>query len=264
MRQGSTHIRHAPLGIWYRFAVSVLKPPLTALTRRDWRGAEHLPDTGGVVVAPNHVSHSDPLVVGHFLYDHGYPPRFLGKEGLFRLFLVGRVLRGAGQIPVYRETADAAQAYSAAVAAVRAGECVAIYPEATLTRDPALWPMVGKTGAARVALETGAPLVPIAQWGPQVLMPPYSKRLRLLPRTTMHVWAGAPVDLDDLRGREVDGPLLVEATERVMAAITSLLEQIRGEQAPPHRFDPRSDGRPVIGDPDGRISRRDRRERRRR
>ncbi len=244
------------VGFWYSLAVALLKPPLTVLTRRDWRGAEHLPAAGGFVVATNHVSHTDPVVVGHFLYDHGRPPRFLGKEVLFRLFFVGQVLRGAGQIPVLRETVDAAQAYSAAVAAVRAGECVAIYPEATLTRDPDLWPMVGKTGAARVALETGAPLVPIAQWGPQSLLPPYSKRVHLLPRTTMHVWAGPPVELDDLRGRPVDGPLLVEATERVMAAITALLEEIRGERAPRHRFDPRQDGRPVTGDPtrDGRSS----------
>ena len=109
---------------------------------------------------------------------------------------------------------------------------MAIYPEATLTRDPDLWPMVGKTGAARVALETGAPVIPVAQWGPQELLPPYTKRPHLFPRKTMHVWAGPPVDLDDVRGRPVDAALLREVTERIMAAITELLEEIRGEQAP--------------------------------
>jgi 1-acyl-sn-glycerol-3-phosphate acyltransferase len=220
-----------------------------ALTKRDWRGTENLPETGGVIVVTNHVSHVDPLTFAHFLFDNGRLPRYLAKEVLFRLFFVGQVLRGAKQIPVYRESADASRAYSAAVDAVRAGECVAIYPEATLTRDPARWPMVGKTGAARVALETGAPVIPIAQWGPQELLPPYAKRPRLLPRKTMHLRAGPPVDLSDLAGRPIDGPLLREVTERLMAAITSLLEEIRGEQAPVTRFDPRSAGLPRTGDP---------------
>ena len=229
------------IGFWYRLAVVILRPLLMALTRRDWRGAEHLPADGGFVVVTNHVSHVDPLTFAHFLYDNGRLPRFLGKEVLFRLFFVGRVLRGAKQIPVYRESADAAQAFSAAVAAVRGGECVAIYPEATLTRDPELWPMVGKTGAARVALETGAPVIPVAQWGPQQLLAPYAKRPHLFPRTTdarLGRTAGRPRRSSGT-GRSTR-PLLREVTERIMAAITALLEEIRGEQAPAVRFDPRS------------------------
>ncbi len=237
------------IGFWYRLAVVILKPLLTLLTKRDWRGAEHLPATGGVVVVTNHVSHVDPLTFAHFLYDHGRLPRFLGKEVLFRVFFVGAVLRGARQIPVYRESTDASRAFSAAVQAVRDGECVGIYPEATLTRDPDLWPMVGKTGAARVALETGAPVIPIAQWGPQELLAPYAKRPRLFPRPTMHVWAGPPVDLAEFRGRRIDGQLLQEVTERIMADITSLLEDIRGERAPDVRFDLRSTELPRTGDP---------------
>jgi 1-acyl-sn-glycerol-3-phosphate acyltransferase len=241
--------RHGSIGFWYRLAVVIVRPLLMVLTRRDWRGTEHIPAEGGFVAVTNHVSHVDPLTFAHFLYDNGRLPRFLGKEVLFRLFFVGRVLRGAKQIPVYRESADAAKAFSAAVAAVRAGECVAIYPEATLTRDPELWPMVGKTGAARVALETGAPVVPIAQWGPQQLLPPYSKRPHLFPRTGVHVWAGPPVDLDEFQDRPVDAALLHEVTERIMAAVTALLEEIRDEPAPAVRYDPRSKGEPVTGNP---------------
>ena len=237
------------IGFWYRLAVVIIKPLLLLLTKRDWQGAEHLPATGGVVVVTNHVSHVDPLTFAHFLYENGRLPRYLGKEVLFRIFFVGAVLRGAKQIPVYRESADASQAFSAAVKAVRDGECVGIYPEATLTRDPGLWPMVGKTGAARVALETGAPVVPIAQWGPQQLLAPYAKRPKLFPRATMHVWAGPPVDLAEFQGRPIDGPLLREVTERIMAAITELLEEIRGEQAPAVRFDVRSTELPRTGDP---------------
>ena len=162
------------------------------------------------------------------------------------------MLRGAKQIPVYRESADASKAFSAAVAGgPRAGECVAIYPEATLTRDPDLWPMVGKTGAARVALETGAPVIPVAQWGPQELLPPYAKRPHLFPRKTMHVWAGPPVDLDGRsRAGPMDAALLHEVTERIMAAITALLEEIRGEQAPAVAVRPASSRAcRVTGDP---------------
>ncbi len=249
MSQAPSRARHGSIGFWYRLAVVVLRPLLTVLTRRDWRGAEHIPADGGFVAALNHVSYVDPLTFAHFVYDNGRLPRFLGKEVLFRLFFVGRVMRGAKQIPVYRETQDASRAFSAAVGAVDAGECVAIYPEATLTRDPEGWPMVGKTGAARVALETGAPVVPIAQWGPQELLAPYAKKPHILPRKTMHVRAGAPVDLSAFAGRPIDGPLLREVTEQIMVAITDLLEEIRGEQAPAERFDLRSTELPRTGDP---------------
>ena len=155
------------LGFWYRLAALLLRRPLLLTTKRDWSGTEHLPQQGGCVAVTNHVSHFDPLAIAHFLYDNGRLPRFLGKEAIFRVPVIGTILRGAGQIPVYRESADATKAYEAAVGAVRRGECVVIYPEATITRDPGLWPMTGKTGAARVALVTGAPVIPIAQWGPQ-------------------------------------------------------------------------------------------------
>jgi 1-acyl-sn-glycerol-3-phosphate acyltransferase len=249
MGQGGGRRRPRRIGFWYRLAAVILRPLLMTLTKRDWHGAENLPATGGVIVVTNHVSHADPIVFAHFLFDNGRLPRFLAKEGLFRVFFVGQVLRGAKQIPVYRETADASRAFSAAVEAVRGGECVAFYPEATLTRDPDQWPMVGKTGAARVALETGAPVIPIAQWGPQELLAPYAKKPDLFPRKTMHLRAGPPVDLSDLEGRPIDGPLLREVTERLMAAITALLEEIRGERAPATRFDLRSTELPRTGDP---------------
>jgi 1-acyl-sn-glycerol-3-phosphate acyltransferase len=160
------------------------------------------------------------------------------------------VLRGARQIPVYRETPDATASFSAAVEAVRRGECVCVYPEGTLTRDPDLWPMAGKTGAARVALATGAPVVPVAQWGAQEILPPYTKRLRVLPPRRVAVIAGPPVDLSDLSSREVGADDLHEATERIMAAITEQLTHIRdGGRPPRERFDPKQTGLPVTGDP---------------
>jgi 1-acyl-sn-glycerol-3-phosphate acyltransferase len=233
----------------YRLARALLRPPLMVLTKRDWRGQEHIPATGGCVVVTNHVSHFDPLAFAHFINDSGRAPRFLGKSEVFETPVVGYVVRNAGQIPVYRESRDATNAFRDAVAAVEAGECVGIYPEATLTRDPGLWPMAGKTGAARVALTTGCPLIPAAQWGPQDVLAPYSKVPKLFPRKTMHIWAGPPVDLDDLRGQELTSAVLREATDRVMAAVTAILERIRGEAAPQRPFDPKDHDLPRIGNP---------------
>ena len=229
------------IGFWYRLAAFLLKPPLILLFRREWRGAEHIPAEGGFLTAVNHNSYLDPLSYAHFQYNTGRVPRFLAKSGLFGGGVVGWFMRGTGQIPVYRESADAAGAFRAAVDAVRRGECVAFYPEGTLTRDPDLWPMRGKTGAARVALLTRAPVIPVAQWGAHLAMPPYAKekKLRLFPRKTLHVVAGPPVDLSRFYDQELTAEVLEEATETIMAAITDLLAEVRGETPPAVRYDHR-------------------------
>ena len=238
------------LGFWYRFVAAIVRPVLMVTTRRDWRGTEHLPRVGtGVVVSPNHISYADPLTLAHFLWDNGRAPRYLAKESVFRVPVIGRIIAACGQIPVYRESKDAARAFRDAVAAVEAGECVGIYPEVTITRDPGLWPMVGKTGAARVALQTGCPVIPAAQWGAQDIMPPYSKRVRLLPRKTVKVTAGPPVDLHDLRGRPITPTVLREATDRILDAITAQLSDLRGELPPASRFDPSQARLPRTGNP---------------
>jgi 1-acyl-sn-glycerol-3-phosphate acyltransferase len=233
---------------WYAFAVLVLRPLLTAFTRRSWTHTERLPASGGIVVVPNHISHVDPLIVAHYLYDNGRLPRFLAKASLFQVFFVRRVLRGARQIPVYRESREAGDAFRDAVDAVRRGECVVVYAEGTLTRDPDLWPMAGKTGAARIALETGCPVLPMAAWGPQELLAPYSKRPHLFPRTTVQVTLGPPVDLSDLREAAADPETLRIATDRIMAAVTALVAELRDEPAPGTRLDPRDAELATTGD----------------
>ncbi|WP_216843846.1 lysophospholipid acyltransferase family protein [Phytoactinopolyspora alkaliphila] len=238
------------LGFAYRCVANIVRPILLLITRQKWAGEHRLPPVGGgVVVVANHISHLDPFTLAHFLWDNGRATRFLAKEGLFRIPVIGRIIASCGQIPVYRESRDAARAYRDAVKAVREGECVVIYPEGTISRDPHLWPMTGKTGAARVALETGCKVLPVAQWGVQSILPPYSKRLRLVPRKLVEVRMGEPVSLDDLRGRPVTTEIMREATDRIMAAITAELEIARGETAPQQRFNPRSAGVPALGDP---------------
>jgi len=233
----------------YRFVVAILRPVLMVVTKRDWRGAENLPATGGFVVAPNHLSYVDPLAFAHFLVDNDHPPFFLGKEGVFRIPVVGAILRAAEQIPVYRNTGHAADAFRAAVAAVESGKCVAVYPEGTLTRDPDLWPMAGKSGAARIALETGAPVIPIGQWGAHNLLYPYAKKPHLFPRTQITMKVGDPVPLDDLRDKPRTTENVNEATRRIMAALTDLVAELRHEEAPAERYDPRKSGKRQTGNP---------------
>ncbi|QIY57773.1 1-acyl-sn-glycerol-3-phosphate acyltransferase [Streptomyces sp. RPA4-5] len=226
------------IGFWYRLAAVICKPPLLVLFKRDWQGMEHIPADGGFITAVNHNSYLDPLSYAHYQYNTGRVPRFLAKAGLFKSGFVGLMMRGTGQIPVYRETTDAANAFRAAVTAIEKGECVAFYPEGTLTRDPDLWPMQGKTGAARVALLTRAPVIPVAQWGANDAMPPYAKekKLQLFPRKTLRVQAGPPVDLSAFYDREPTAEVLRAATEVIMTAITEQLAVVRGEPVPvePH------------------------------
>ncbi|MBW1598148.1 1-acyl-sn-glycerol-3-phosphate acyltransferase [Streptomyces sp. JJ38] len=229
------------IGFWYRLAAVIAKPLLLLLFKRDWRGMENIPASGGFIVVVNHNSYLDPLSYAHFQYNTGRVPRFLAKVSLFGRGFVGAVMRGTGQIPVYRESADAIGAFRAAVEAVNKGECVVFYPEGTLTRDPELWPMEGKTGAARVALLTRAPVIPVAQWGAHEAVPPYAKRkrLRLFPRKTLRVRAGKPVDLSAFLDREPTAEVLRGTTDALMDAITAELADLRGEPAPQERYDHR-------------------------
>jgi 1-acyl-sn-glycerol-3-phosphate acyltransferase len=237
----------------YRVLAAILRPILGVLVHREGRGAEHLPDGGGFVVCSNHLSYLDPFTLADYLLEYGHPGYFLAKESVFRIPVFGWVVRRSGQIPVRRYSAAASGALVAAVEAVREGRCVVVYPEGTLTRDPDLWPMSGRTGAARLALTTGCPVVPVAQWGPQQVLPPYRHWPRLLPRATTWVVAGPPVPLDDLRQRPMDAEVLAKATDRVLDAVTALLVDLRGRPAPSRRlerWDP--DGSNGSGDPSGR------------
>jgi 1-acyl-sn-glycerol-3-phosphate acyltransferase len=229
--------------------VGIVKPILLTLTTREWTDGEKIPATGGCVVAVNHISHLDPITLGYFLYDHGRLVRYLTKDALFRTPVVKYIVRDAGQIPVRRMSADAASAFDAAVKAIRQGECIGVYPEGTITKDPDGWPMRGKTGAARIALATGCPVIPVGQWGVQDLLPAYSLRPHPFPRKKTAYKVGAPVDLSDLMGKPVTNEVLRQATDRIMAAITVLVEDLRGDKAPTVRFDPKASGVTEIGNP---------------
>lgn len=236
-------------GWTFNIAVPLVKPTMLAIADRTWIDGEKVPATGGCIVAFNHISHIDPLLSAHFLYDHGRLPRYLAKSGLFKNKALGAFLRSAGQIPVERLSRNAVGAFDAAVQAVRDGECVVVYPEGTITRDPDLWPMIGKSGAARIALETGCPVIPVGQWGAQGLLPPYSAKLRVVPRQRILMKAGDPVDLADLLTVPRTAATINTATDRIMAAVVALVADLRGAEPPAQRFDPRTSGVRQIGNP---------------
>ncbi len=231
-------------GATYSVARAILRPALRVATRRAWTGQSHIPADGGCVVVSNHVSHSDPLTIADFIDAAGRRPRFLGKAELFDVPVLGRLLHAAGQIPVQRESEHAGSALAAAVDAVRRGECVVIYPEGTLTRDPDLWPMLGKTGAARVWWQTRCPVVPVAQWGPEALLAPYGRVPRVWRRPLIRALAGPPLELST-----ADPPDFRALTTSIMSSISSLLADLRNDVAPTSVFDPRASDLPRTGNP---------------
>jgi len=221
--------------------VWLLNQVFQRVTDRAWQGQDRVPRTGGAVFVVNHISNLDPIVFGQYLAYAGRYPHYLAKASLFKIPVIGRIISACGQIPVERGTHNAVQALSAAIDAVRSGRTITVYPEGTITLHPALWPMQGKTGAARIALETEAPVIPVGTWGTQTIIGAKKVHLpRLRPRPAVQVKAGEPVDLDDLRSQPVTPAVLREATERIMAAITALVADLRGEEPPGERYDPRT------------------------
>lgn len=232
------------------FLASWVRPTMNLLMDKEYAGQERLPRNTGMIVCPNHVTEIDPIVIGHFLYNQGVMPHFLAKASLFGVPVIGSILRIIKQIPVERSTTGANRSLEAARAALADDGGIIIYPEGTLTRDPDLWPMKGRTGAARLALQTGAPVVPVAHWGAHEVFPRYAKRFHLIPRKRSRVLVGEPVDLEEFRGAPLTRSTLDAATERILDAITDLLVELRGEPAPTERWDPadklrKSSGRDV-------------------
>ncbi|MEN9923352.1 MAG: hypothetical protein RIS09_866 [Actinomycetota bacterium] len=228
----------------YNLIVFVLRWLIILFTKRVWKGGEKLNIDSGIIIVSNHYSYFDPMALGHFIHDNGRPPRFLAKVEVFKFPIIGSLIRKAGQIPVYRKSSKASDALREATAAVLAGEAVVIYPEGTLTHDPNLWPMTALTGAARLALTTQKPVIPIATWGAHRVIDPWTSKPHLLPRKTMFVQAGDPIDLSSYYGREIESEVLKEVTELMMSRITHELAILRGEQPPKNVWDRKNEWEP--------------------
>jgi 1-acyl-sn-glycerol-3-phosphate acyltransferase len=227
-----------------------LRPLLALLTRPRWIGTENFPPQGGGIACGNHTGPLDALAYGHLLQGSGIAPRFLAKESLFRIPVLGALLRATGQVPVHRGTARGQDALASAREALHRDEIMMVFPEGTYTRDPELWPMQGKHGAARLALATGVPLIPIACWGSRRLWPvgralPRPGRGRIIMRV------GEPLTAARAEG-ESESVAAQRLTAELMAAIAALLAETRGSEPPATLHDPRQD--PVRPERGGKLT----------
>lgn len=225
-------------GIFWIFA-TIAAPVVGIMVRYHFHDREKMPKDGAIVIAPNHFTNIDPIIVGVGMWHLGRNPRFMAKASILRIPVLGWLLRQSGQIPVERGgSTKSAQSLKAAKELVSRGRAIIVYPEGSLTRDPDMWPMRGKSGAVRLALEQGIPIIPVAHWGTQAVMARYSKKINVFPRHDVHIKVGDAVDLNEFMNRPRDASTLAAATTKVMDAITALLEDLRNEKAPAKRWDP--------------------------
>jgi 1-acyl-sn-glycerol-3-phosphate acyltransferase len=225
---------------WRLFTKIILPPLIHSAMKCDFSGKENLAGSGGMILAGNHLSYADWAAMALFSYEGGHYPVFTIKSPVFDVKIIGPLMRKFGQLPVYRGRADAALLLKDAEQRLGRGACVIFYPEGTASRDPEQWPMVARTGVARLALTTGAPVIPVACWGAQVILPYGDKRPKLFPRKPVQVAAGPPVDLSAFKDQPLTAQTLRGATEAIMADITKLLGGLRGEEPPAVPYDPRT------------------------
>jgi 1-acyl-sn-glycerol-3-phosphate acyltransferase len=201
----------------YPVARAGILPALALGLRWTIEGAHLVPVRGPVILASNHTSYLDPLALAYVADRRHRRVRFLAKAELFDKRGLGHALRAMRQIPVARGSSRAAGALDDAVAAVQRGECVAVFPEGTISLD--LDPMPGKSGTARLARESGVPVTPVGLWG--------AHRILFKGRKPNWRWGiaevavvGAPVRVgpqDDIRA----------STDRIMAAICRQVARAR-------------------------------------
>lgn len=235
-----------PVDGFYARLRAFLRPILNTWVKWDVQGLANLPREGGYIVAPNHVSNVDPLFLAYTMAVHGVPIRFMAKTSLFHAPVIGYVMRNLYMVPVDRRASHPGKVLEVACKKLREGEVIGIYAEGTLTADPGYWPMRMKTGVARMALDTRVPVIPLAQWGAQEVLPRYSKTFDLRPRRPVHIRFLPAVDLSDLysdAGSE-DHAAVDEATRRIHAAVTRGVEEWRAEKAPETVWDPDTMGYP--------------------
>ena len=207
----------------------VLRPESFPYARFTVNGVEHVPADGPVILVSNHRSYFDVAALGLVAAKIRRPTRFMGKQELFDAPVVGQLARALGGIPVDRDSAPG-DSMRKAIAALHAGEAVFVLPQGTIPRGEAFFDPIlhGKTGAARLAAETGAPVIPIGVWGTEQVWPRSSKvpnvtNLQHPPRVTVTV--GPPVSIGRTNA--------VEDTAAIMAAVADLLpDEARHQHVP--------------------------------
>ena len=225
----------------------VLAPILRLMFTIKTSGKENLPQ-GGYILVGNHLSYLDPFSFAYSVYIHmKRVPHYLAKESIFRIPIIGKILPKVGQIPVYRGGKSNEEPLRAAKEFLKAGQVVVVFPEGTLTRDPDQWPMRGKAGAIRLAVELGLPIVPCGQWGVEKVLGNYSKKFRPNPFHVVRVKIGKPMFFRELEGKTPTAQELAAATDTVMHEISTIVGELRGETPPKELWDPTKVGQSEIG-----------------
>ena len=225
----------------------VIAPILRLMFTIKTSGKENLPE-GGYILVGNHLSYLDPFSFAYSVYLHmKRVPHYLAKESIFRIPIIGKLLPKVGQIPVYRGGKSNEEPLRAAKEFLKAGQVVVVFPEGTLTRDPDQWPMRGKAGAIRLAVELGLPIVPCGQWGVEKVLGNYSKKFRPNPFHVVRVKIGKPMFFRELEGKTPTTQELASATDKVMHEIANIVGELRGETPPKELWDPTKVGQSEIG-----------------
>ena len=221
----------------YLVAKGILKPWLAAWFRWTLEGTERIPRSGGTILAFNHIAFLDAFAAAYVVDGVGRRVRFLAKSELFQDKRISWILRGAGQIEVRRGTREAPMALDHAYRALERGELVAVFPEGTITDDPDLKPMAAKSGAARLALKTGAPLIPCAIWGTQNVWPKDFRKHWWPPRQDIAVLVGEPlaVPVGD-ESREAITDVSHRLAEQMSLLVAGLRPAIPDQRRPKKRM----------------------------
>lgn len=224
---------------FYYTIINILKLPVSLLAKINVTGLENLPKSGGVVIAPNHISEIDPVILGVELAKVR-PIRALAKESLFKMPIVGKVLRRMGHVPVLRNSSSAAGALEKAVTALKDGRAIAIYPEGTI---PVNLTKIGtlKTGVAKASILSQKPVVVIGQWGAQNILPPKTKNSwkyvlkAIFARPVHYVSVSKPIHPPITTNFEPDEvhKLAVEFTSQIEQTLETLTKPLRA-LAPAH------------------------------
>jgi 1-acyl-sn-glycerol-3-phosphate acyltransferase len=201
----------------YSLAKGAFYPGLRWGLRWTVEGDEHIPRHGAAILASNHVSYLDPVILAWLADRRGRRVRFLAKAELFEKFALGPALRSIHQIPVERGSRDSAASLVDALDALRTGECVTVFPEGTISLD--LEPMAGKSGTARLAQASGIPVTPVGLWGTH----------RILFKGRKPHWQWGIAQTAVLGEPIVVGPDddIKESTDRIMDAICVCVRRAR-------------------------------------
>jgi 1-acyl-sn-glycerol-3-phosphate acyltransferase len=203
----------------------MIRPPVALWFNWRFEGLEHIPREGAVLVACNHISYFDPLAHGYMLVKAHRRPRYLAKSELYGNPALRSLLRGTRQIPVERGSGSAAPV-EAAREALKDGEVVMVYPEATTTTNADFSPMRGKTGIARLTLTAEVPVLPIAVWGSQHV---WQRGGRQSLKFGRPIWlkAGPPMDFSQFENQQDDPEALRAVTDMVMDELARLVNDLR-------------------------------------